>query len=477
MRPVRSAGRFAPTLFAIEGALMQHWRRHSPRRTLSRVVPVVLAVAGLVLSGCSSSGGGKGGSGTVTLVVQNGDGGAGSLLDAYAKLNKEFEAAHPNVKIKFVTKSFDEVVSQAKLQLSGSNPPDVTQTNQGYQAMGTFVKAGLLVNLDDYAKKYDWVSRQSSKLLELNGHFSTNGVKMGEGPLWGISVTNAWVGLLMNMSVASQLGISGPPQTFADLEQDLAAAKAKGLVPFQFGSSNGEMPAWLLTELILAKGGPDAVNDVVFHRNNPTLKSDAARWAAQTLKSWADKGYFAPNYTAYKTDEAYANFAKGKGLFDLAGSWLMPIPGTAAQTKNFKMVVFPSVSGGGPNAIAAGDMPWTIPTHSKHHDLAAEYINFVANAESADTFLASGNIPSFAPKDMEAQLTKANLPSASADSVRNGLAVINTGNPVPFMDWGAPDLYDAIKSGFESLTAGSMSVDAFLSHLQDSYGPFVAGLK
>ncbi len=463
---------------------MQVWRRGESSRHPSHgrqmcalVAVAVAAVAALALSACSSSGGGHKGSGTTTLVVQNGDGGAGSLLAAYANLNKQFEAAHPGVKIKFVTKSFDEVVSQAKLQLSGSNPPDVTQTNQGYQAMGTFVKAGLLVNLDSYATKYDWISRQSSKLLELNGHFSQDGVKMGEGPLWGISVTNAWVGLLMNMNIASQLGISAPPQTFAELEQDLAAAKAKGIVPFQFGSSNGEMPAWLLTELILAKGGPDAVNDIVFHRNNPTLKSPTSQWAAETLKSWASKGYFTPNYTAYKTDEAFANFAHSKGLFDLAGSWLLPVPGSAAQAKNFKMVIFPSVSGGGPNAIAAGDMPWTIPTHSKNHDLSAEYINFVANAQSADAFLASGNIPSFAPKDLETQVSKANLPSASADSVRNGLAVINTGSPVPFMDWGAPDLYDAIKSGFESLTASSMSVSGFLSHLEDAYGPFVAGLK
>jgi raffinose/stachyose/melibiose transport system substrate-binding protein len=429
----------------------------------------------LALAGCSS--GSKGGSGTTTLLVQNGAGGATGLLAAYAKLNSQFEAAHPGVKIKFVTKSFDEVVSTAKLQLSGSHPPDVTQTNQGYQAMGTYAKAGLLTNLDEYAKKYNWVSRQSSKLLELNGHFSGDGVKMGEGPLWGISVTNAWIGLLMNKQLAAQLGIAAPPQTFAELERDLATAKAKGVVPFQFGSSNGEMPAWLLSELLLAKGGPDAVNDIVFHRNDPTLKSPTAQWAAETLKSWSDKGYFTPNYTAYKTDEAFSNFAKGKGLFDLAGSWLLPIPGTPEQTKNFTMVVFPSVSGGGPNAVAAGDMPWTIPTHSKHHDLAAEYINYISSEQSADVLLASGNLPSFAPADLDAQIAKANLPAPSQDSLKNGLSVINKGSPVPFIDWGAPDLYDAIKSGFESLASGSMSVDSFLSHLQDAFGPYVSSLK
>jgi hypothetical protein len=86
-------------------------------------------------------------------------------------------------------------------------------------------------------------------------------------------------------------------------------------------------------------------------------------------------------------------------------------------------------------------------------------------------------MPSFAPADLDVALGKANLPSPSQDAIKNGLSVIKSGSPVPFIDWGAPDLYDAIKSGFESLAAGSMSVDSFLSRLQDAFGPFVSSLK
>ncbi|MDX6229197.1 MAG: raffinose/stachyose/melibiose transport system substrate-binding protein [Frankiales bacterium] len=463
-------------------------RRSAPSRGgTRRALTAVGAIAALLTAACSSSSSSaaKSSSGaattssgeSVTLVVQNGAGGATGLLAAYADLNKQFEAAHPGVKIDLVTKTFDEVVTTAKLQLSGDNPPDVTQTNQGYQAMGAFVKAGLLTNMDAYATKYGWVDRQSSALLELNGHFSADGVKMGAGPLWGISVTNAWIGLLMNMDVASQLGITAPPKTFAELEADLAAAKAKGTVPFQFGSANGEMPAWLLSNFLLAKGGPAAVNDVVFHAAGASLQSPTAAWAAQTLKTWAGNGYFTKDWAAFKTDEVFTKFSKGDGLFTLAGSWLMPIPGTAADTKKFRMVVFPSVSGDGPNAVAAGDMPWTIPTHSKHHDLAAEYINFISSDTAAEKLLASGNMPSFAPKDIDAALNAAGLPGPSQDAIKNGIAVINTGHPVPFVDWASPGLYDAIKAGFDKLVSGSLSVDAFQSQLQAAYGPFVTSLS
>jgi len=90
------------------------------------------------------------------------------------------------------------------------------------------VKAGLLTNLDSYAQKYGWVTRQSSKLLELNGHFSQDGVKMGEGPLWGISVTNAWIGLLMNMESRRSWASAGRRRPSAELDPGPATAKQKG---------------------------------------------------------------------------------------------------------------------------------------------------------------------------------------------------------------------------------------------------------
>jgi raffinose/stachyose/melibiose transport system substrate-binding protein len=410
-------------------------------------------------------------------VVQNGDAGATGLLAAYADLNTEFEAAHPGVKIKFVTKSFDEQNNTAKLTLSGNNPPDVFQVNQGYEQMGAIVKAGLLTKLDDYDTKYGWSKSQSPELLALNGKFTDNGVQMGQGSLWGLSVTNAWVGLLMNMDVAKTLGISAPPTTFAELEQDLATAKSKGgTVPFEFGSQNGEMPAWLLSNFLLAKGGPGAVNNIVFH-DNGSFVTDTAAWAGQKMKEWATNGYFTPNWAAYQTSQVYDQFSKDKGLFFLGGSWLMPVPGTTSGNTTFKMVVFPSVSGSSPDAVAAGDLPWTIPTHSKNHDLAAEYINFVSTESAASKFVASGNLPSVPPSDLAAQVTAANLPSASADSINNGLEVISTGNPVPFVDWAAPSLYDAIKTNFDKLVSGSMAVPAWQASLQAAYGPFVKSLQ
>jgi len=98
------------------------------------------------------------------------------------QLNKEFRAKYPNVTIKRNSKSFTNLKDTLKLALSGTNPPDVVEANQGYPDMGAFVKAGMLQPLDGYAQRYDWQSRYPKTLLDLN-RFTTDGASFGSGSL------------------------------------------------------------------------------------------------------------------------------------------------------------------------------------------------------------------------------------------------------------------------------------------------------
>lgn len=444
------------------------------RRLIS--LPAALMVATMAVAACSSGSDGAESGDRTTLVVQNGLGGSPGLLAIYEKLNQQFEAENPGVTVDFVTKSFDELANTSKLQLSGSNPPDLTQVNRGYQALGAFAKGNLLTDLADYAKQYGWDTRQTESQLQLNRH-STDGKVMGEGPLWGMSATTAWIGLLMNTEIARKLGITSEPKTIGELEAQMQKAKDAGEIPMQFGTANGELAAWLLSELLLAQGGPEAVQNLVFHKGDATFTAPTAQWAATTMKSWGDKGFFAPDWTAYKTDQVIANFTAGKGLFSLTSSRFMPLKGTPEQTAKFKMIFFPSVSGQGLAAVGAGDIPWTIPAKSKHKDLAAKYIDFVTSDKAAEQFLAGGAIPSRPPANARSTIESADLPAPSRDALTNGLELVGDGTPVPYVDWGAPELYPTISSSIDKLLAGSLSTDAFLEQLQDVYGPFVKSLE
>jgi raffinose/stachyose/melibiose transport system substrate-binding protein len=453
-----------------------HRRFTTRRRRRGTLALIAAAATALSVTACASSGASAGSagptSGHITLVVQSGDGGTPGLLNGYAALNKAFEASHPGVTIKFEVKSFSDLVNTLKLELSGSNPPDVTQVNQGYGSMGELVTDHLLLNLDSYAAKYGWTSRQSPTLTALNGRFSANGETFGTGSLYGMAATGAWIGLFENTEIAHQLGITTAPTTLAGLEHDLATAKAHGVIPLQFGGSDGNQSSWLLASLINALDSPQLVFDVVNAKAGLTLTSPQFARVADTIKEWADKGYFTPGWAAYNDPNVFTQFIHGSGLFELDGSWNVPLP-SPANPANFTMIPFPSVGGpAAPAAIATGDMAWSIPTGSKHQALAAEYINFLTSAQSATTWISTGNVPDTLPANLHAAITATHLSGPSADALLGWQRILAKGTAVPYIDWATPTFLNTIMSTVSELAANKITPSAFTAALQADYGPF-----
>ena len=142
-----------------------------------------------------------------TLSVQDGESGNTARIAALKQLDKLFEKANPGVTIKHVSKSYADLVKTDALQLSGSNPPDVTHVNQGLGDLGQLVKANLLTPLDAYAAKWGWGKRQSASLLTIDGRATPTG-QIGSGKLYGISTTGDWVGVFYNKTKLKQLGIA-----------------------------------------------------------------------------------------------------------------------------------------------------------------------------------------------------------------------------------------------------------------------------
>jgi raffinose/stachyose/melibiose transport system substrate-binding protein len=449
------------------------------RRGLPVLLIAVATALGAAACGSSSAATPAAGptSGQITLTVQNGDGGETALLAGYAKLNRAFEAQHPGVTIDFVTKNFTDLVNTLKLQLSGSNPPDLTQVNEGYSSMGQLISDNLLLNLNSDATKYGWNSRQSTTLLAMDGRFSADGKTMGSGPLWGVAATGAWVGLFENTKVARSLGITAAPTTFAKLQNDLAIAKRHHVIPLQYGSTDGGESAWLLATLLEAENSPQQLLNIVDAKAGTTMTSAPVLAVANTIKTWSDDGYFTPGWSAYSNSDVLSKFLAGQGLFDLNGSWNVPLPGKAAVTSKITMIPFPTVAGGTtPSGVATGDLAWSIPAKSRHAALAAEYLNFITSAQSATTWISAGNVPATTPADLQAATSAAHLTGASADAVAGWQAILTKGTALPYVDWSTPTFYTTIQSSVEELAGNKITPAAFAAKLQADYGPFVKSL-
>ena len=202
------------------------------------------AVLALLLAGCGASPGGGGDdtskkaeqakesskkidvskAGDVTLTVWDQEV-RGGQAKQIKQLNAAFQAKYPNVKIKRVAKSFEDLNTTLKLAVSGTKAPDVVEANQGRPVMGQLVKAGLLRPLDQYAKQYGWEQRYAPVLLDLN-RFSDDGKEFGSGSLYGLSQMGEIVGVYYNKDK-----VTAPPKSFAEFESQLQKAKSEGDVP------------------------------------------------------------------------------------------------------------------------------------------------------------------------------------------------------------------------------------------------------
>ena len=205
-----------------------------------------------------------------------------------SQLNKEFQAKYPNVTIKRVSRSFDDLKTTLRLALSGNQPPDVVEANNGRSDMGAFVKAGQLRPLDAYAKAYGWDARYPESVRQYSS-YSPDGKTFGQGSLYGLPQVGEVVGIYYNAKKLAAAGVQ-PPKTWAEFESALAAVKAKGEVPMMFGNLD-KWPAIHVFGTVQGRTTPaDAVTQLGFGHKGASWTTPENTKAAQTLVDWVGQG-------------------------------------------------------------------------------------------------------------------------------------------------------------------------------------------
>ena len=457
---------------------------HTPRKVISmerraRRSPLALAISVAVvvaLAGCAPGGGSSPGgaasngpvstniasSGKVTLTVwdQNVDGG---IAKAQKQLNSEFTRKYPNVTIKRVTRAFKDLKTTLKLALSSKTPPDVVQANQGYSDMGAFVKAGLIRNVDGFAKAYGWDSRYPSSLLDLN-RFTSDGQTWHRGDLYGVSQTGELVGVFFNRSILNRLGISAP-KTIADLEAAMAKAESGGIKPISYGSVEKFPGIHLYGVLQNALAGKKAVRNLAFSTGGKWTDSGSLK-AAQTITDWVRKGYLDPSASGISTDAAAAEFGKGDSAFYISGTWQLDRLTSDLGDK----AGFVALNGAGspdPETMGGEGLAWAMTTGSKHPDVAGAYIDFITNAHAAQVLVDTDNLPAVPP---EGWSPKAG--TLGADIAAQWKSVNASDGLTPYLDYTTPTFYDTLSNGAQDLLTGQKTAQQFADSLQADYTSF-----
>jgi raffinose/stachyose/melibiose transport system substrate-binding protein len=329
--------------------------------------------------------------------------------------------------------------------------------------MGQLVKGGLLKPLDAYADAYGWADRYSKVLLDLN-RFSDDGKQFGSGSLYGLSQMGEIVGVYYNKDKVSE-----PPKTFAEFESMLQKANDDGEVPISFGNLDPFAGIHEFQTVQNQYAKPDAVRDFVFARNGASFATPENEEAAKKLQEWASKGYFTPNFNGTDYNPAWQQFAKGKGPFLIAGTWLTADLADNMGDKVGFMLMPPPEEGGAPVSLGGESLPFAVTSKSKNPDVAAAYIDFLTNAEAGTVLVETNNLP--------AMKTDAQPSGGVSQEVDSAWKTLNEKQGlVPYIDYATPTFYDDISSAVQKLLAKKEQPQAFTKGLEQDYTKFTESM-
>jgi raffinose/stachyose/melibiose transport system substrate-binding protein len=399
--------------------------------------------------------------GDVTLTVwdQQVRGGQDKPLQ---ELNDAFMEKYPNVTIDRTSKSFSDLQKQVRLAISGDNPPDVVQANNARADMGAFVKAGLLRPLDGYADVYGWDDRFPEAVRSV-ASYSSDGETFGSGNLYGVPLTGEMVGVWYNKAKLDELGID-PPQTVDDFEAALQKAKDAGEIPIQFGDLDqwpGIHEFGFVQNLFVPR---DDIVKLGFGQPGGSWTTDENTQAADTLVDWVNKDYFTDGFNGFGYDPSWQDFAKGKGVFLISGTWLLADL-QDAMGDDLGFMLPPEGSSGEQNVTGSTGLPFAITEASKNADVAAAYLDFITSPEAMTKYTEGGDLPVYDTDKQSPTGTQAEVFDAWSKATGGNLLT-------PYLDWATPNSTELVQTQVQDLMGEKTSPNDFLDTLESDYKDF-----
>lgn len=384
------------------------------RRTSARTIAAAAAASGAValLAACSPPGSDQPtasaaptevstdvGTEPVTIVLYDGAG----LQGIDDQLIAAFNEKYPDITVETRFDPDNVQAQNAPRVLASDNPPDLARI----VALGDIVGNDLLTPLTPWADAYGWDIPGGQLAMYT---VDDSGVR-GSGTQYTVASGFVTTGIYYNKTIAEQIGMTEIPETIADFETALAAAKDAGVTPIIVGNSTGQgvFPTQMMINNHL---GSAAVNDWVFNAVDATIDTPGSVEAVQTVADWIDADYF--NDDANGTDSAGAagRFAEGEALFFPSGNW----DASALATSMGDDVGFfapPALEAGQLLAMSDPVTNFGIPARAAHKDEAAAFLEFLMSDEARAILVDNGFAPS---GEGEAPPTTGSLNEAIQDS-------------------------------------------------------------
>lgn len=329
-----------------------------------RVGAAAAAVAGaLLLSSCgfSGSGGGGGGAasgGTVSLNML-----APSYSDGtkgrWDEIIKDFEAKNPDVKVNLEVQSWENINDVVKTKIQGKQAPDILNID----AFAGFANDQLLYQAKDVVS--------DSTLKDFQDSFAKNASI--DGTQYGLPLIASARALFYNKDLFAKAGISAPPKTWTELEDDAKKIAATGAVgyglPLGPEEAQGETAIW-------AYGGGGGYGDA----SKVTVDTPQNVQAVEYMKKLIDEKVTQPDPGATSRTPLINVFIQGQiGMIEA-------LPPTVGQIKdknpslNYGIAPSPTKDGS-PFTLGVADHLMAFKNDGKKQDAIKKFLDYYYSAD------------------------------------------------------------------------------------------------
>jgi raffinose/stachyose/melibiose transport system substrate-binding protein len=343
-----------------------------PRRWAA--IALTTTVALTAASACSSSGGSDSGgsAGNATLTWwHNATNDPGKSV--WQGVADAYHTAHPKVSFKVVPIQNEQFTTKVPLALQSSDPPSIYQ-QWGGGAEATQVKSGKLMDMTQAVS--GWISQLGN---------AAAGWQV-DGKQYGIPFDLHVVGFWYRKDLFAQAGITAPPTTMDELNQDVTKLKAAKITPISIGSKDKWPDAFWWEYFAIRECSLDTLKSSI---KELKMSDGCFVKAGQDLKALLDTKPFQNAFLGTPAQLGAGSsaglVANGKAAMELQGDWELPTMIPLTTDKEFASKLswfpFPSITGGaGTAGVALGGGDGFSCT-TKATDACPDFLKYIASAE------------------------------------------------------------------------------------------------
>lgn len=306
---------------------------------------------------------------------------------AYEGVVKQFEADHPNVKVKIIVTAADQYATKLKASITGNSVPDVFYFESG--DLKAYVNSGVLLDLTSYIEDNSNINLDNIWKYGVD-LYRYDGTMAGQGNIYGMPKDVGPFALGYNKTMFEAAGVPLPdkdkPYTwdeFIKVAKQLTIDKDGDGKLDQFGA--GFNVNWSLQSFVWSNGA-DWIDPT---KTKVTIDDPKFAEALQFFADMQNKYGITPSTEQAQTLDTYQRWMKGEMAFFPVGPWDM----STYEKLPFDYDLIPYPAGStGKSATWTGSLGIGASAKTKNPEEAVELINYLTASKEGMEALVKAKV-------------------------------------------------------------------------------------